>query len=156
MSCWVTMHPVFPINPRVDLGIVFVSTICKKIFDDIGLSLQYSGVDCHNSLGIGECYHAPLCRIFLKIITRTPNLGMQLYIKIAVKDMNCSLGQKNLYPLFWFFGFFLEYILQKQNFRNKLKELILCESKTTRWSISLKRIVYEKLFYQNYHLHLTT
>lgn len=54
----------YPNNMRVDQGSVFTSMRWKALTNTEGISLQLSGIEIHNSIGLGEPYHAPLRRIY--------------------------------------------------------------------------------------------
>ncbi len=50
------------------IGSAFTKVRWTRRADAVGTVAQTSGVESHNSLGPGERYHAPLRRIFNKIM----------------------------------------------------------------------------------------
>ncbi|CDF34787.1 unnamed protein product [Chondrus crispus] len=98
LEAWVTVYVGIPNRIRADQGSVFTS----KFWDDIttlhGIDLQLSGTQSHNSIGIGERYHAPLRRIFRVIRSQYPKLDPEIAIRLAVKAANDTLGPNGYVP----------------------------------------------------------
>jgi hypothetical protein len=67
LECWATVYVGYPNIMRTDAGSVFVSPKWKRFADSANIKLVQSGVEAHNSLGIGERYHDPLRRVFHKV-----------------------------------------------------------------------------------------
>lgn len=68
IRCWAAIYPGYPDKMRVDPEGIFRSKAWAQLAATQGiLEVQLSGVEGHNALGLGERYHAPLRRIFLKI-----------------------------------------------------------------------------------------
>ena len=61
-----------------------------------GIEIGISGVEAHNSLGIGEQLHAPLGRIYRKIKNDFPQIPPHILLKLAVKAMNDTNGENGL------------------------------------------------------------
>lgn len=60
LAIWATDYPGFLRKPRVDSGNIFTSSRRTRRTGSVGICLQMSGVGSHNSLRLGERYHAPL------------------------------------------------------------------------------------------------
>jgi hypothetical protein len=88
----------------VDHGNIFTSPRLKELTDLNGIVLQLSGTESHNSLGVGERYHAPLRRLYHKIISECPRLDPHLALKHAVQAMNDTQGPEGLVPSLLLFG----------------------------------------------------
>ena len=73
IEAWCNLYTGLPNRIRTDAGSVFTSPRWKEMAESGGIELRISGVESHNSLGIGERLHAPLRRIFRKIVSGKPN-----------------------------------------------------------------------------------
>jgi hypothetical protein len=69
-----------------------------------GIRLRISGVEAHNSLGIGEILHEPLPLIYRKVQTDYPHIPPRTVLKLAVKAMNDTVGENGLVPSLLVFG----------------------------------------------------
>lgn len=81
-----TLHAVD--NQKRLEGPQFTSTRWKRIAAEVGNVIQLSGIAIHNSIGIGELYHAPLRRIYEKLRHASPKLSQETALMLAVKSMN--------------------------------------------------------------------
>jgi hypothetical protein len=98
------MYTGYPNQLRTDASSIFVSPRWKLLADAAGIQLQISGVESHNSIGVGETLHAPLRRIYNKVAFAFPNAPPQLILKCAVKAMNDTIGENGLVPSLLVFG----------------------------------------------------
>jgi hypothetical protein len=89
---------------RCDAGSVFTSQRWFELASSVGVELGISGIESHNSLGIGERYHAPLRQIFRKIMHESPHADIELALKVAIKTLNDTLGPEGLVPSLLVFG----------------------------------------------------
>lgn len=71
LEAWVTTYVGIPNRIRSDRGSVFTSKFWDEVTTLHGIELQLSGVKSHNSIGIGERYHAPIRRTFRLIQSST-------------------------------------------------------------------------------------
>jgi hypothetical protein len=69
-----------------------------------GISLRISGIESHNSLGIGERLHGPLRRIYRKVTMTHPDIQPAIGLRLAVKAMNDAIGEDGLVPSLLVFG----------------------------------------------------
>lgn len=69
-----------------------------------GIQVQFSVVESHNSLDANERYDASLCRVFSVLRDRHPSLDHDVSLLLALKVMNCTLGQSGLVPTLSVFG----------------------------------------------------
>lgn len=80
----------------------------RKIFVELAalhdVKVEKSGVESHNSLGVGERYHKPLRDTYRKLKLDCPSMQRQLLIVLAVKSMNGTLGPEGIVPWALFFG----------------------------------------------------
>jgi hypothetical protein len=60
LSCWALVYTGYPRKSRTDAGTVFTSAEWKHLHESNGIILQSSGVESHNSIGLGERMHSPL------------------------------------------------------------------------------------------------
>jgi hypothetical protein len=70
----------------------------------VGVELAISGIESHNSLGVGERYHGPLRQIYDPIMDNSERADPVLALKVAVKTMNDTLGPEELVPSLLVFG----------------------------------------------------
>lgn len=83
---------------------MFRSQRWQQITETAGITLQLSGVESHNSIGLGERYHAPLRRFFNKIRYEAPKIRLSLALRLAQKVMNETMGAHGLVPSLCVFG----------------------------------------------------
>ncbi len=62
------------------------------------IQIKKSGIQSHNSLGVGEMYHIPLQNTYRKLKLVHPSLQRQVLLAAAVKAMNDILGPKRTVP----------------------------------------------------------
>ena len=101
---WALMYIGYPDVFRLDQGSVFVSEKWMQYSKMAGIVTKYSGVQSHNSLGVGERYRAPLRTIYEKVIKTSPSLSPTIALRTAVKSMNDTLGPEGLVPSLLVFG----------------------------------------------------
>ena len=104
LEAWCTLYTGFPNRIRTDAGSVFTSPRWKEIAESVGIELQISSVEAHNSLGIGERLHAPLRRIYRKIVFDFAQIDRNIGLKLSIKAMNDTNGDNGLVPSLVVFG----------------------------------------------------
>ena len=74
----------------------------KDIFSELAhisdINLHKSGKEAHNSLGIGERYHGPLRKTFLKLCEDYPKLKKDVKLTLTVKSINDTLRPVGIVP----------------------------------------------------------
>lgn len=98
LEAWVTVYLGITNRIRADQGSVFTSKFWDNITAVHGIDLQLSGIQSHNSIGIGERYHAPLRRIFRVIRSQYLRLDPEVALRLAVKAANDTLGPEGHVP----------------------------------------------------------
>ncbi len=82
----------------------------RKIFAELArlhdITIEKSGVQSHNSLGIGEIYRKPLRDTNRKLKLYHPTMQRQLLLALSVKAMNDTLGAEGIIPSALVFGEF--------------------------------------------------
>ena len=68
--------------------------------------MQKSSIEQHKFLGIGERYHDPLRKTFLKIREDHPSLQRDVLLAISTKAINDTLGPEGIVPSALMFGEF--------------------------------------------------
>lgn len=104
IDSWCTRYTGNPDRILSDSGSVLTSKAWGQLAEMTGATIRISGMEAHNSLGIGERLHAPLRRIFYKTQTDFPKLRKELLLKIAIKEMNDTVGEDGLVPSLLVFG----------------------------------------------------
>ena len=101
--CWSSVYTGHPQNMMVDEGSQF-----RKVFAELAsihdVNLEKSGVESHNSLGIGERYQKPLRDILRKLKLDHPKMQKQILLALAMKAMNYTLGPEGFVPSALEFG----------------------------------------------------
>ena len=96
LDIWCTQYTGYPQILRTDAGKAFESGSCKALCKENGIELIISEIEAHNSIGVGERYHSPLRRIYIKIEYDFPAVLPQTILKIAVRAMNDTMGVNGL------------------------------------------------------------
>ena len=82
----------------------FVSKEFKQYTSAIGITTKSALVEAHNSVGIVEQYHRPLCQIYQIITTEIKDINKDLALQIAFKALNDTAGPDRLVPTLLVFG----------------------------------------------------
>jgi hypothetical protein len=104
LSCWALVYTGYPKKSRTDAGTIFTSADWKHLHESNGIILQTSGVESHNSIGLGKRMHAPLRRVYNKILMDYPHLHRSLILKLAIKATNDTRGIGGVSPSMLVFG----------------------------------------------------
>lgn len=103
-EAWSTVYIGYPTTIKTDHGSVFTSKKWRGWTESAGINIEISGIESHNSLGVGERYHAPLRKIFNMIMSEYPSLDPEIALRCAVKGINDSMGPEGLVPSYLVFG----------------------------------------------------
>lgn len=68
LPCWMTVFIAYPNTIRLDQESSFNSEESSQLTRDAGLKVQFSGVEAHSSIGVGEKYHGPPRRMYNKVL----------------------------------------------------------------------------------------
>ena len=102
---WSSVYTGLPQCIVVDEGSRF-----RKVFAELttlhDIRFEKSGIQSHNSLGVGERYHKPLRDTYLKLKLGHPLVQRQLILALAIKAMNDTLGPERHVPSSLVFGEF--------------------------------------------------
>lgn len=82
-------------SPRIlkaDQGSEFVNDLFHRNSESIGVFLQEAPIESSNSMGLGERFHDPLRRIFLKLREDHPLLRQDAILKDARSAMSSTMG----------------------------------------------------------------
>ena len=104
LRCWATVYLGFPNRMRVDRARVFTGRRSEQLTNLHGITLQFSGVEAHNALGIGERYHAPLRRVYHVVRAASPSIDRSTALRCAVKGVNDSMGPEGFIPTLLVYG----------------------------------------------------
>jgi hypothetical protein len=104
LECWVLVYTGYPRKVRTDAGSVFTSDKWLELHETNGIVLQTSGIESHNSIGLGERMHAPLRRVYNKILMDYPHLRRSMLLKLAIKATNDIIGIAGIAPSMLAFG----------------------------------------------------
>jgi hypothetical protein len=61
-------------------------------------------VEAHNSVGIIERYHGPICRVYSIITTEVPDISKDMALQMAFKAINDIAGPDGLVPILLVYG----------------------------------------------------
>jgi hypothetical protein len=104
IQTWFTLYTGYPTRLRIDAGSILASPRWKELSNMAGITLRMSGVEAHNSLGVGKRMHGPLRRIYNKIRMDYPHIPAGTLLKLGVKAMNDTISENGLVPSLLVFG----------------------------------------------------
>ena len=103
IECWVAIYTGLPNRIIVDQGSNFGPTFIHMAHQR-GVDVEQTGIESHNSLGIGERYHQPLRQTFRKILAEQPKADPSLALAVSVKALNDTLDPEGYVPSALVFG----------------------------------------------------
>jgi len=95
---WVHPYVGHPSVIHVDQGPQFTSTAWKALTASAGSEVVWSGIEAHNSLGVGERYHAFLRQIHRRVRMEHPSMQPGAALSLSVAAMNSTAGPRGLVP----------------------------------------------------------
>lgn len=101
---WVSPYIGYPDVISVDQGPQFKSLDWKNLLQAACIKEHTSGVESHNSLGVGERYHSFLCHVYNKFRADNATISRQYALQLAVKATNDTAGPSELVPTLLVFG----------------------------------------------------
>ena len=91
--CWSSIYTGLPESGMVDEGAQFRNVFAKlTALHDI--KMEKSGIQSHNSLGVGERYQKPFRDTYLKLKLDHPSMQRQIILALATKAMNDTLTRR--------------------------------------------------------------
>lgn len=104
VDCWVSVYTGFPEIVRLDRQSGFTSDNFRNYAKDVGVTLQFSGIESHNAIGPGERYHMSLRRVFNVLKQEHPSVNDKHLLRLALKGINDTMGPNGLVPSLLVFG----------------------------------------------------
>ena len=104
LRVWASMYIGMPESMLSDYGSVFISDEWRYACDLYNIELHHTGIESHNSLNIGETYHAYLRRIYLKVRRDHARVDDETVLAISIKALNDTIAPKGLCPTLLVFG----------------------------------------------------
>lgn len=104
VEAWSSVYIGYPRILKTDRCKAFTSADWKKLAEMTGMSVQISGNESHNSLGVGERYHDPLRRVFDTVCSEYPNLDPETAMRCAVEGIKNTMGSEGLVPSYSVLG----------------------------------------------------
>lgn len=101
---WSRLYLGDPERILTDQGSVFRSEQFVKLCAEHEIVLEHTGTESHNSLGVGERYHEPLRKTYLKLRADYPRVPEDVLLQCAVFTINCTAGPEGLVPSLLVFG----------------------------------------------------
>ena len=98
ISCWVSVFVGFQNMVTHDYGSCFKSEFFRNSFRQFGIIAKEIPCESRNSLGPGERYHAPLCRLHKKFKIENPQLDNDVALSIAVHGLDNTANPEGLIP----------------------------------------------------------
>jgi hypothetical protein len=87
-----------------DAGKNFISKEFKQYATALGTATKSVPVEAHNSIGMVERYHGPLCRAYNIICEELPDLPKEAALQMAFKAINDSAGPDGIVPTLIVYG----------------------------------------------------
>jgi hypothetical protein len=88
----------------------FWSGVCEASRID----LRSTGTESHSSLNVGETLHAPLRRIFRKVIEDNPDYNSDYALSISVKALKDTTKMMDFARSYLFLGLFHRFLTHTQ------------------------------------------
>lgn len=104
VDIWATVYTGYPSVIRLDRETSFDSKIFRRHAARAGITLQFSGIEIHNAIAVGERYHAPLRKIFLTIRSEHTKIESDVALRLGIKALNDTMGPNGLVPSLLVFG----------------------------------------------------
>jgi hypothetical protein len=104
LRCWSHALCGHPASVLCDQGSVFLSESFSENCAFLEIVLRNTGTESHNSLGVGERYHAPLRKVYQRVRSENPYVPLSSYLAAAIHAMNCTAGPEGLIPSLLVFG----------------------------------------------------
>jgi hypothetical protein len=104
LRCWSTTYVGFPVSMLTDRGSVFLSRDWIPSCAALGICLRHTEIESHNSLGTGERFHAPIRRLYNKVLLDQPLVHPDVRLAMSVHAMNATQGPEGLVPITIMFG----------------------------------------------------
>lgn len=105
LECSCTLYTRYPCIRRVDHASEISCTAFRRLSNQGGILLQFSGNESDNSIGARERYHQPLHPVFSVVRRPYPQLHPETALRMALKAMNDTMGPAGLVPTISVFGF---------------------------------------------------
>lgn len=103
LVCWANIYTGLPNRIITDQGSNF-GKFFVHICEQNNVQAEKTGVEAHNSLGLGERYHQPLRSTFRKLKIDYPVLPDDIALSVSVKTLNDTLGPEGIVPTVLVFG----------------------------------------------------
>lgn len=104
MRVWVTLFVGFTNTLISDQESGLDSELFSDNSAEVVMKLQFSGVESHNSIGVGGKYHDPLRRVFKNFIDDVPLMEKETALRLTLKWCNDKHGPNGLVPTLLVFG----------------------------------------------------
>lgn len=93
----ISVHRVSEVS-RLDQETSFISAELRTNAEDLGIDVQFSGIEAHNYIRQVELYQHPLRFIFHIIRTSHPSFDNHTTLGLSIKAMNETMGRNGLVP----------------------------------------------------------
>lgn len=104
LTAWVRAYGRHQQVLHTDQAPPFKAAAWKALTDSVGTELVHSGIESHNTLGVGERYHSFLRPIFRKVRLAHLTLSQELALSMATASMNQTAGARELIPMLLILG----------------------------------------------------
>ena len=89
-------YVVHPSIIHADYGPQFRSDEWRIYRAECNIQIHTSGVQSHNSLGVGERYHEYLRQMYRKVEAEHKNMNLEYLLPLALDAMNVASGKNGL------------------------------------------------------------
>lgn len=138
--CWCTIYVGHPHSMCTDSGSVYTSQRWHLLTNEHGIDLKVSGVEYHNSLGLGERYQSPLRRLYQRVRHDAPDLSPILVLRLATKAMNDTVGPEGFIPSHLVFGSLPRFPAVKSTLSDQANRLRALEYARTEYASIVARL----------------
>lgn len=106
LEVWATLYTRYPNTTWVYQEAYISREAFHTLAEYSGTTLQLSGTESHNSLGVVERYNMPLRRVFSVIRRDNPQLHPEIALHRDLKGINDTMGPDGLVETLLVFGTF--------------------------------------------------
>lgn len=94
----------YPDRFLVDTKSNFASNEFRILSKNAGIEVSLSSIHSNDTLGVGDRFHGPLRRSFMKIVEDVPCVNHGIALKLSVKATNDTMDPEELVPSLLVFG----------------------------------------------------
>lgn len=149
---WQSVYIGYSNRIRTDRGSISTSKFWRGVTTLHGTDVQLSGVEIHNSIGVGERYHEPLRQVFDKVLTDHPTTDPDIGLCVAVKALTTLLAPRGSCRRFSYLDHYPLFLQSTWKSPYKKGAWKHCRQRGERWHQLSHGFAFRRTFVQSYPL----